>query len=586
MLKFLKYLLASFIGCFLALFILFLLMAVIMSAVSALSDRPVTVKDHSVLKIDLNAEIVERMPESPLPLLDYMTPGIPQTLGLNAILSAVEKAGNDDRIRGILLNMGTVYAGISQLEEIRSALENFKQSGKFIISYSDVYTQRSYYLATVADKVYINPVGDFQWKGLSAQMPFLKNMLDKLDIEVQMIRHGKYKSGGELFVRENMSSENREQTLAYVNAVWNCVTDRIAEARGVSSTQLNEWAEKLEIFDARTAMNKGLVDGLVYYDTVLDELKEKIGIAPAEEVEFITLPKYIKSGRRQLPLSRMAGKDKIAVIYAEGNIVMGDGWNDIASERFSKAIRSARRDSTVKAIVLRINSGGGSALASEIICREISLAEKPVVASFSDIAASGGYYIAAFADTIVADRTTITGSIGVWGYMFNFKEFMNKKIGLTFDNAGTNRYADFPSQMRPLSPEERNLLQRNVENVYEVFLERVAEGRQMTKEAVDKIGQGRVWNAMDAQRAGLVDTFGGLTDAIRIAAGMTGLENYSIEELPRVQGTLEMLMSSFSEELQVRAVRANHAYKYYRQMQEIMKMNGIQAKLPFRIEWH
>ncbi|MDR1667838.1 MAG: signal peptide peptidase SppA [Bacteroidales bacterium] len=587
MLKFLKYLLASFIGCFFALFLLFLIMAGMMGAVSSLSDM-VTVEEKSVLKINLNAEIAERTRETPFPLLDYMNPNMQQTLGLNAILSAIKKAETDDRIEGILLNVSEVYAGISQLEEIRNALTNFKQSGKFILSYSDMYTQKSYYLATVADKVYINPLGDFQWKGLSAQMPFLKNMLDKLDIEVQVIRHGKYKSAVEPLMQESMSPENREQTLSCVKSVWNCMTDKIAEARNLSAAQLNEWADRLEIYDTRTALDKGLVDGRVYYDTVLEELKEKTGVASTDDIHFITLPKYIKYNRKLSPADRY-GRQKIAVIYAEGNIVMGDGRNGITSEGLSNAIRSARQDSAVKAIVLRINSGGGSALASEIIAREISLADKPVIASFSDVAASGGYYIAAFADTIIANRTTLTGSIGVWGYAFNFKKFMNKKIGLTFDGAGTHRHSDFPNPMRPLHPEERSMLQRSVENVYDVFLERVAEGRQMTKDAVDKIAQGRVWNAVDAQRTGLVDTFGGLTDAIRIAAEKAGVDNYSVEELPRLQGTLEMLMSSLSEELRLRIIPsgADEAYgKYYRQIQNIMEMNGVQAMLPFEIEWH
>jgi protease-4 len=440
----------------------------------------------------------------------------------------------------------------------------------------------------VADKVYINSLGDFQWKGLSAQTPFLKNMLDKLDIEVQVIRHGKYKSAVEPLVQESMSPENRKQTLAYVQAVWRSMTDCIAEARKVSSAQLNEWADRLEIYDARTALNKGLVDGLVYYDAVLDELKEKTGVVSTNDLNFITLSKYIKSNRKLPPAGRY-NRQKIAVIYAEGNIVMGDGRNGITSEGLSKAIRSAREDSAVKAIVLRINSGGGSALASEIICREISLADKPVIASFSDVAASGGYYIAAFADTIIANRTSLTGSIGVYGLAFNFKGFMNKKIGWTFDGAGTHRHSDFPNPMRPLHPEERNILQRSVENTSDVFLERVAKGRKMPVDLVDEIGQGRVWNATDAQRIRLVDTFGGLTDAIRIAAEKAGVENYSVEELPRLQGTLELLMSSLSEELRWRVIPsgADDRYgKYYRQMQNILKMDGVQALLPFDIEWY
>ncbi|MDR3094882.1 MAG: signal peptide peptidase SppA [Bacteroidales bacterium] len=585
MVKFLKYLLASFIGCFIALFLLFFILIGMMGALSSLADQPVTVSSHSVLKIELNTEIVERTVESTFPNIDYTTMHSKQVMGLNKILAAIKRAKNDHRISGIYLNLTTIPAGFAIVEEIRDALADFKESGKFILSYSDEYTQKSYYLASIADKVYINSSGDFLWRGAGVQMPFFKNALDKLDIEMQIIRHGKFKSAIEPLIFEEMSKENREQTLSYVGSIWNCVLDKIAEARGVTAEQLNDWADRLEIYDARTALKKGLVDGLVYYDTVLDELQEQTGAKSTDDINFITLSKYIKADKLSL---KKEEKQKIAVIYAEGNIVMGDGTNEITSEGLSKAIRQARQDTAVKAIVLRINSGGGSALASDIISREVSLATeaKPVIASFSEVAASGGYYIATQADIIIADHTTITGSIGVFGVVPNFKNFMNKKLGLTFDGVNTNRFADFQNTMRPLRAEERDVLQRSVEDVYNTFLTCVSVGRNMPVEAVDEIGQGRVWSAVDAKRIGLVDEFGGVNDAIRIAAEKAGLDNYSIEELPKQQGALEALLSSLSEEVHTRVIHAElgDSYRYYRQMQNVLKMKGIQALLPYEIE--
>ncbi|GHT21521.1 signal peptide peptidase SppA [Bacteroidia bacterium] len=585
MIKFLKYLLASVIGCFIALFLLFFIMVGMMGALSSLADQPVVVSHHSVLKIELNTEIVERTAESAFPDFDYATMRTKQLMGLNHILSAIKRAKDDSNIDGIYLNLTTIPAGFAIVEEIRTALADFKESGKFILSYSNEYTQKSYYLASIADPVYIHPLGDFLWRGAAVQMPFFKNALDKLDIEMQIIRHGKFKSAIEPLILDEMSKENREQTLSYVGSIWNCVLDKIAEAREVTTEQLNAWADGLEVYDARTALRKGLVDGLVYYDTVLDELKEQTGVASAKEINFISLSKYIKADK--FPLKKSA-KQKIAVIYAEGNIVMGDGTEEITSEGLSKAIRQARQDTAVKAIVLRINSGGGSALASDIISREVSLATavKPVIASLSDVAASGGYYIASQADVIIADRTTITGSIGVFGVMPNFKSFMNKKLGLTFDGVKTNRFADFQNTMRPLRAEEREVLQRSVEDVYDTFLTRVSERRNMPVEAVDEIAQGRVWSAVDAKRLGLVDEFGGVNDAIRIAAEKAGLDNYSIEELPKQQGALEALLTSLSEEVHTRVIRAElgDSYRHYRQMQNVLKMKGIQAQLPYEIE--
>jgi protease-4 len=588
MVKFLKYLLASVIGCFIALFILFFIMIGMFGAMMALGDKPVFVKENMVLKIELNNEIPERTPDGSIPDFDFINMQAKQATGLNDILMCIKKAKEDHRIKGIYLNLSVIPAGYATVEEIRNALIDFKESGKFVLSYSEDYSQKAYYLATVADKVYLNPLGDLLLRGMGTQVPFFKNALSKLDIEMQIIRHGKFKSAVEPFMMERMSKENREQTISYIGSIWESVLDGIAESRDVRKEQLNIWIDGLEVFDGPSALKKGLIDGTVYYDEVLSELAEKSDAGSVEKLSFISLSKYSKAQKHE-KMTAKSGSNKIAVIYAQGDIMMGDGAEGITSEGLSNTIRKVRQDSTVKAIVLRINSGGGSALASEIINREVSLASeiKPVIASFGDVAASGGYYIATQADVIVADPTTITGSIGVFGIIPNFQGFMNKKLGLTFDVVNTNKYADFGNTMRPLSADEHDLLQKYVENIYDTFLTRVATGRNMAVDAVDEIGQGRVWGAKDAKRIGLVDEFGGLNDAVRIAAEKAGLgDDYSITELPKQQSTLEVLLSSLTEEMRARTIRAElgENYRYYRQLKNVAQRSGIQARLPYEIE--
>ncbi len=583
MVKFLKYLAASFLGCMVALFLMFIVMMGMLGAMASLGEKPVVVANNSVLKIELNNRITERSPDG-MPSFDYMNMKPRQVMGLNQILAGIKAAGDDDKIKGIYLDLTSIPAGIATVEEIRNALVDFKKSGKFIISYSTSYTQKAYYLATVSDKVYMHPMGDFLFKGMSSSVTFFKKALEKLDIEPQIIRHGKFKSAVEPLILESMSPENREQTASYVGSIWNCLLTAISESRNLSKDQLNQWINGLDVYSAQSALDKGLVDELKYYDEIVAELTDKTGAESTDKLNVITLSKYARAQK----IKKKEAKQKIAVIYAEGNIVMGDGTDEITSEGMSKAIRSARKDSTVKAIVLRINSGGGSALASDIISREVKLASdvKPVIASFGDVAASGGYYIATQADVVVADPTTITGSIGVFGIIPNFKGFMNNKLGLTQDIVNTNKHSDFINVMRPMTAEETALMQKSVEDTYDTFLTRVSTGRDMSKSAVDEIGQGRVWCAVDAKRIGLVDEFGGVTDAIRIAVEKAGLSDYAIVELPKQPSPLEMLLSSFSEEIRTRAVRKEMGefYRHYRQLESVMTMQGIQARLPYEIE--
>ncbi len=585
MVKFLKYFIASFLGCIAALVALFFLMMGVVTAMASFGKVPVTVKDNTVLKIELDAPIAERAPEGTIPNFDYMNMQPRRTDGLNKILESIKTAGTDPKIKGIYLELSSIPAGMAAVEEIRNALLEFKKSEKFIIGYGISYSQKAYYLATVADKIYLHPEGDFLFKGMSSRIMFYKKALEKLDIEAQIIRHGKFKSAVEPFMLESMSKENREQTASYVGSIWHSLLTSISESRNLSESQLNAWIDKLEVYDAPSALDKGLIDGLKYEDEVLTELSEKTGAKSVDDLQIISLSKYERS--KTSPAK--SAPDKIAVVYAEGDIMPGEGSEGIMSETMSKAIRSARSDSTVKAIVFRINSGGGSALASDIISREVQLASqvKPVIASFGDVAASGGYYIATQADVIIADPTTITGSIGVFGLIPNLKGFMNNKLGLTYDAVNTNKHSDFISTMRPLSAEEEQLLQRQVERTYDTFITRVSTGRNMTKEAVDEIGQGRVWSAVDAKRIGLIDEFGGLTDAVRIAADKAGIADYEIVEFPKqTTSLLETLLASLTEDMKTRSVRRElgEFYPHYHQLKSIFDMQGVQTRMPYVVE--
>ncbi len=579
MLKFLKYTFAAFIGCMIALLLVFLMFIAGMFASS-----PIVIQDKSILKISLDVPVSDRSAKNPMKSFDLLNLTT-KSLGLNDILSNIERAAHDSKILGIYLDMSSISTNIATTEEIRVALENFKKSGKFIISYSDSYSQKAYYLATVADEVYMTPIGDFFLKGMSSQVMFYKNALDKLDIDMQIIRHGKFKSAVEPFMLESMSKENREQTTAFVGSIWNSLLTTIAQARNLPKEELTAWIDGLEIYGAKPALEKKLVDGLLYKDQVLEKLIERTGQKKIEDLRMVSLSKYIQT--ETPPKSKKDAKN-IAVIYAQGDIVMGEGSNGITSEGMSEAIRTARLDTTVKAIVLRVNSGGGSALASDIICREVQLASevKPVIASFGDVAASGGYYIATQANVIVADPTTITGSIGVFGMIPNIKGFLKNKLGVTSEFVNTNRHSDMETIMRPLDAEELQLIQKSVEDIYDTFITRVSTGRGMSKESVDEIGQGRVWSAVDAKRLGLVDELGGLEHAIQVAAGKANLTDYHIIELPKLPNPLETLLSTFEEDMSIKLTNEElgDAYKYYKHLKSILEMEGVQARLPYRIE--
>jgi protease-4 len=584
--SFLKYTLATIVGIIISTIILFLFLSIIIAASS--QEKPVEVKENTILVMKLNEHIVERTIDNPFNYFPATGPfTLAREMGLNDILDNINKAKLDDNIAGIYMELTAIPAGIGTIEEIRNALIDYKESGKFIICYSDVYTQKAYYLASVADSVFLNPAGQLILMGMGAQVMFYKEALDKLGLEVQIIRHGTYKSAVEPFMLNEMSDENREQTMAWVETIWEHTLKGISEQRDIPVSKLNELADKMTIRNAQLAVDNGLIDGIMYKDKVIDLLKGLTNTEEKKNLRSITLRKYTKVAK--IRGQKGWTKDKVAVIYAHGTIRLGNlGEGYISSERISKTIRQARRDSTIKAIVLRVNSGGGGSLPSEVIRREIELASKvkPVVASFGDVAASGGYYIAAQVDTILCNPNTITGSIGVWAMIPHAGKFLNKKLGINVDVAKTNPHADMGSPFRPLTEDEKEVIRFGVEEVYDDFLKFVGDGRNMTREEVDAIGQGRIWSGVNALENGLVDLFGGKVQSVEIAAKMAGLEKYRIVELPKLEDPLEQLFRELTENAKMKSLRKElgEQFNYFKQLHDIKDMSGIQARLPFVFE--
>jgi protease IV len=584
--QFFKFMFASLLGFIIGSVLLFFLLIGMVVSIASFSKRDtVVVSPNSVLHLSFDSEVVDRGGQ-PFESADFFSMSLGGTTGLNDILSNLKKAGEDENIDGVFLDLGIARAGWATISEIREALLAFRESGKFIVAYGEVYGQSAYYLASVADKIYLHPEGGVDFRGLNAELLFFKNMLDRLGIDAQVIRHGKYKSAGEMFFLESMSEENREQVSSYIGSIWNNIMADVAESRGLTINALNEVANTFSSRNPEMAMESGLIDGIMHRDEVFDAINELLGKETNEKPELITLSNYAKA---PLPKSLVAqrGRDRIAVIYASGNILPGQGGaQTIGSAGMAEAIREARLDETVKAIVFRINSPGGSAMASDVILREVKLAaaEKPVIASMGDVAASGGYYIACGADLIVASPTTITGSIGVFGMIPNMQDFFNQKLGITFDNVKTNVFADLATITRPLTQTETDLIQEEIERVYETFIGHVAEGRNMPVSTIDDLGQGRVWSGSEARKIGLVDEYGGLSYAIDQAVEMAGLETYRIVEFPTRKDLLTRLMEDFGG-VQERWIkkRLGTAYHYYRQVEEVNQMTGIQARMPYDI---
>ncbi len=586
--SFLKYTLATITGIILSVFVMTLLLFGIIGAMVSTADKPASIKDHTILHLKINQRIPDRSPGNSFNF-DFMSFDLQAKTGLNDILKNLKKAKSDPKIEGIFLDIGSVTPGIATQEELREALEDFKTSGKFVIAWANsLFPQTSYYLATVADSVFCNPVAYFDFRGLRSETMYYKGALDKLGIEMQILRHGKFKSAVEPYFRKDMSEASREQIMAYLESIWNKILADISVSRNIAVDELNKIADNLIIRHPEDAVKAGMIDGLMYEDEIRDLLRKKSGIDRKKKLRFVNSSKYAKVPKHSSSKKGLA-KSKIAIIYASGVIGIDRGAEaSIGGPRFVKAIRKAREDSSIKAIILRVNSPGGSALISEHIWREVQLAQKtkPVIGSMGNLAASGGYYILAPADTLVAHPMTITGSIGVFGTIPNAEKLFNEKLGLTFDVAKTNKNADLGSIYRPMRPEEREYIQSGIEKTYQDFISHVSEGRGMSVSTVDSIGQGRVWSGVNAKENGLVDTFGGLTKAVDIAAEMADLDHYRIVEYPELEDPFDMILRNLYNEIRAKNMKAElgEYYTLYEELQSFKNSFQIQMRLPYYLK--
>lgn len=572
-----------FFACLLAL-VIFTILAFFffVAALGGLTskDKPM-VASHSVLVLDLSQHFAEQVQRDPFNFVSSEDRDVP---GLYDMVRLIRSAKTDKNISGIYIlanGNGNSYAAS---EELRNALADFKTSNKFILAHGDIMSQSAYGVANIADKIYVSPMGFLEWSGYSVEYLFLKGTLEKLDIEPQIFYAGKFKSATEPLRTDKMTEANKLQTTVWLNDLYSDLLLKTAAVRNMDTATLHQLANEGKIQTAKDAADNKLVDGVKYDDEVKDEIKAKLGIDKYEKINFITVSTYLASGAIQ-----SVKGEKIALIYAEGDIV--DGRSDqgtIGSENYRTLIRKARLDKSIKAIVFRINSGGGSSLASENIWRELSLAkkEKPVVVSFGDVAASGGYYIGCGADSIFALPTTITGSIGVFGIIPNMEGFFKNKAGITFDGVKTGQYADAGAFYRPLNDNEKKMMQASVDLIYAQFKQRVAEGRKRDTAYIDSIAQGRVWTGKRAIELGLVDRFGGLQDAVQCAARMAGLKEYKVSEFPEPRNLMDEILGkkdpmNYAGKMKQEIGEDNYAI--YQELKRVKEMsNGVQARLPFR----
>ena len=582
---FLKFTLATVTGIIISSVVLFFISILVVFSMVSSSESETQVRKNSVMMLDLNGTLTERSQENPL---DFLMKEDYKTYGLDDILSSIRKAKENEDIKGIYIQATSLGAGFASLEEIRDALKDFKESGKFIVAYGDTYTQNLYYLSSVADKVLLNPQGMLEWRGLAATPMFFKDLLEKIGVEMQIFKVGTYKSAVEPFISTEMSPANREQVNVYLSSIWGQITSSVTESRNLSVEALNKEADRMLMFyPAEESVKNGLVDTLIYKNDVRDYLKNIVGIDKDDNMPVLGIQDMINV-KKNVPRDKSG--NVIAVYYAYGEIDSGSSASTdegINSEKVIKDLRKLKDNENVKAVVLRVNSPGGSAYGSEQIWYAINQLkkEKPVIVSMGDYAASGGYYIACNADTIVAEPTTLTGSIGIFGMMPNAKG-LTEKLGVNFDVVKTNPYADFGNLTRPMNDGEKGLMQMYVNKGYELFLTRCSDGRGISMEELDKIAQGRVWTGSTAKELGLVDELGGLDKALEIAIAKAGVDAYTVMNYPKKEGFLESLMNTNpGNYIKARMLngKMNDVYRQFSIIENFDKIDRIQARVPFEL---
>ena len=582
---FLKFTLATVTGIIISSVVLFFISILVVFSMVSSSESETQVRKNSVMMLDLNGTLTERSQENPL---DFLMKEDYKTYGLDDILSSIRKAKENEDIKGIYIQATSLGAGFASLEEIRDALKDFKESGKFIVAYGDTYTQNLYYLSSVADKVLLNPQGMLEWRGLAATPMFFKDLLEKIGVEMQIFKVGTYKSAVEPFISTEMSPANREQVNVYLSSIWEQITSSVAESRNLSVEALNKEADRMLMFyPAEESVKNGLVDTLIYKNDVRNYVKNVGGIDKDDNMPVLGIQDMINV-KKNVPRDKSG--NVIAVYYAYGEIDGGSSASTdegINSEKVIKDLRKLKDDENVKAVVLRVNSPGGSAYGSEQIWYAVNQLkkEKPVIVSMGDYAASGGYYIACNADTIVAEPTTLTGSIGIFGMMPNAKG-LTEKLGVNFDVVKTNPYADFGNLTRPMNDGEKGLMQMYVNKGYELFLTRCSDGRGISMEELDKIAQGRVWTGSTAKELGLVDELGGLDKALEIAIAKAGVDAYTVMNYPKKEGFLESLMNTNpGNYIKARMLngKMNDVYRQFSIIENFDKIDRIQARVPFEL---
>ena len=586
--EFLKYTLATIVGLLACTIIMTIIGVIGIVGMAASSDVATVVNENSIFKLELKGAVTERLADNPFAALmsEEQT-----ALGLEDILASIQKAAENEYIKGIYLEAGGIVADPASIEEIRNALVKFRQTGKFVVAYGDNYSQADYYISSVADKVILNPRGMVDWHGMASQTIYLKDLLDQLGIEMEVFKVGTYKSAVEPYTSTKMSDENREQITAYITSIWDNMVDGVSLSRNISAEQLNEYADRYIAFEgAEASLEAGLVDTLLYMDGTKAYLKQLMEVDEDDRLAILSIDE-MKNLQKNVPLDKSG--NIIAIYYAEGQIVDApsegnfSGTPEIVGEKVAMDLSKLRDDETVKAVILRVNSPGGSAFASEQIWNEVvRLKEKkPVIVSMGGYAASGGYYISCAADTIIAQPNTITGSIGIFGMFPNPHKLINDKLKLNIETVKTNRLADFGSMSRPFNTEERAVMQRYINEGYDLFVKRCADGRGMSTKDIEAVAQGRVWTGEMAMERGLVDLLGDIEMAKEIAAQKAGIESYTLISYPKKAGALEMLLDQTKESyIETRVGKVAGQFKdELNLIYNIEQMNRLQARLPFEI---